>query len=131
MSLFKKIFSKEKKETLDKGLEKTKTNFFDKLSKAVVGKSIVDEAVLDNLEEILVATKISSKLSRTASSTIDFPTTALDNLSKKLVFVFSNPLSKVSFFSFEKIFLNKLIFIFYTIQKVRSKTYYLLGWVKF
>ena len=58
MSLFKKIFSKEKKETLDKGLEKTKTNFFDKLSKAVVGKSIVDEAVLDNLEEILVASDV-------------------------------------------------------------------------
>jgi fused signal recognition particle receptor len=58
MSLFKKIFSKEKKETLDKGLEKTKTNFFDKLSKAVVGKSIVDETVLDNLEEILVASDV-------------------------------------------------------------------------
>jgi fused signal recognition particle receptor len=58
MSLFKKIFSKEKKETLDKGLEKTKTNFFDKLSKAVVGKSVVDEDVLDNLEEILVASDV-------------------------------------------------------------------------
>jgi fused signal recognition particle receptor len=58
MSLFKKIFSKEKKETLDKGLEKTKTNFFDKLSKAVVGKSTVDEVVLDNLEEILVASDV-------------------------------------------------------------------------
>ncbi|MFQ3182291.1 MAG: fused signal recognition particle receptor, partial [Polaribacter sp.] len=58
MSLFKKIFSKEKKETLDKGLEKTKTNFFDKLSKAVVGKSLVDEDVLDNLEEILVASDV-------------------------------------------------------------------------
>jgi fused signal recognition particle receptor len=58
MSLFKKIFSKEKKETLDKGLEKTKTNFFDKLSKAVVGKSIVDEDVLDTLEEVLVASDV-------------------------------------------------------------------------
>ena len=58
MSLFKKIFSKEKKETLDKGLEKKKTNFFDKLSKAVVGKSIVDEDVLDNLEEVLVASDV-------------------------------------------------------------------------
>jgi fused signal recognition particle receptor len=58
MSLFKKIFSKEKKETLDKGLEKTKTNFFDKLSKAVVGKSTVDEDVLDNLEEVLVASDV-------------------------------------------------------------------------
>ncbi|MFT5436418.1 MAG: fused signal recognition particle receptor, partial [Ulvibacter sp.] len=39
MSFFKKIFSKEKKETLDKGLEKTKTSFLDKLGKAVAGKS--------------------------------------------------------------------------------------------
>ena len=61
MSFFKKIFSKEKKETLDKGLEKTKTNFFDKLSKAVAGKSKVDDDVLDNLEEILVASDVGVK----------------------------------------------------------------------
>jgi fused signal recognition particle receptor len=48
------FFSKEKKESLDKGLEKTKTSFFDQLSKAVVGKSTVDEEVLDDLEELLV-----------------------------------------------------------------------------
>jgi fused signal recognition particle receptor len=48
------FFSKEKKESLDKGLEKTKTSFFDQLSKAVVGKSKVDEEVLDDLEEMLV-----------------------------------------------------------------------------
>ena len=58
MSFLKKIFSKEKKETLDKGLEKTKINFFDKLSKAVVGKSKVDEEVLDSLEEVLVASDV-------------------------------------------------------------------------
>ncbi len=58
MSFFKKIFSKEKKETLDKGLEKTKTNFFDKLTKAVAGKATVDEDVLDNLEEVLVASDV-------------------------------------------------------------------------
>ena len=61
MSFFKKIFSKEKKETLDKGLEKTKTNFFDKLTKAVAGKSTVDEDVLDNLEEVLVASDVGVK----------------------------------------------------------------------
>ena len=55
MSFFKKIFSKEKKETLDKGLEKTKSSFFDKLSKVVAGKSKVDDDVLDNLEEVLVS----------------------------------------------------------------------------
>jgi fused signal recognition particle receptor len=58
MSFFKKIFSSEKKETLDKGLEKSKTTFFSKLSKAVAGKSKVDDAVLDNLEEILVASDV-------------------------------------------------------------------------
>ncbi|MGZ0017833.1 signal recognition particle-docking protein FtsY [Yeosuana sp. AK3] len=58
MSFFKKIFSTEKKETLDKGLEKSKTTFFNKLSKAVAGKSKVDEDVLDNLEEILVSSDV-------------------------------------------------------------------------
>jgi len=61
MSFFKKIFSKDKKETLDKGLEKTKVNFFDKLSKAVAGKSRVDEDVLDNLEEVLIASDVGVK----------------------------------------------------------------------
>lgn len=58
MSFFKKIFSKEKKETLDKGLEKTKTSFLSKLSKAVAGKSKVDDDVLDNLEEVLVSSDV-------------------------------------------------------------------------
>ncbi len=58
MSLFKKIFSKEKKETLDKGLEKSNTSFFNKLSKAVAGKSKVDDEVLDNLEEVLVSSDV-------------------------------------------------------------------------
>ncbi|MDB9723224.1 signal recognition particle-docking protein FtsY [Polaribacter sp.] len=58
MSFLKKIFSKQKKETLDKGLEKTKANFFEKLSKAVAGKSTVDADVLDNLEEVLVASDV-------------------------------------------------------------------------
>ena len=58
MSLFKRIFSKEKKETLDKGLEKTKSTFFSKLSKAVAGKTTVDDDVLDNLEEVLVSSDV-------------------------------------------------------------------------
>ncbi|MBL4663786.1 MAG: signal recognition particle-docking protein FtsY [Flavobacteriaceae bacterium] len=58
MSFFKKIFSKEKKETLDKGLEKSKSSFLDKLSKAVAGKSKVDDDVLDNLEEVLVSSDV-------------------------------------------------------------------------
>ena len=58
MSFFKKIFSSEKKETLDKGLEKSKSSFLGKLSKAVAGKSKVDDEVLDNLEEVLVSSDV-------------------------------------------------------------------------
>lgn len=58
MNFFKKIFSSEKKETLDKGLEKTKTSFFGKLTKAIAGKSKVDDEVLDNLEEILISSDV-------------------------------------------------------------------------
>lgn len=58
MSFFKNIFSKEKKETLDKGLEKTKTSFFDKLGKAVAGKTTVDADVLDNLEDVLISSDV-------------------------------------------------------------------------
>ena len=58
MSFFKNIFSSDKKANLDKGLEKSKTTFFDKLSKVVVGKSTVDADVLDNLEEILVSSDV-------------------------------------------------------------------------
>jgi len=57
MALFG-LFSKEKKETLDKGLEKTKESFFTKLGKAVAGKSKVDDEVLDELEEILITSDV-------------------------------------------------------------------------
>ena len=57
MGVFSK-FSKDKKETLDKGLEKTKTSIFTKLSKAIAGKSRVDEDVLDRLEETLVSSDV-------------------------------------------------------------------------
>ncbi|MGC1243926.1 MAG: signal recognition particle-docking protein FtsY [Chryseosolibacter sp.] len=52
------LFSKEKKESLDKGLEKTKESFFSKLGKAIVGKDKVDDEVLDSLEEILVTSDV-------------------------------------------------------------------------
>ena len=55
---FFKFFSREKKEVLNQGLEKTKQSFFGKLSRAVMGKSHVDEEVLDNLEEILVTSDV-------------------------------------------------------------------------
>ncbi|MCE2823615.1 MAG: signal recognition particle-docking protein FtsY [Saprospiraceae bacterium] len=55
MGFFDKFFSKDKKEDLDKGLEKTKEGFFGKISRAVAGKSTVDEEVLDELESILIS----------------------------------------------------------------------------
>lgn len=55
---FFSFFSKEKKETLDKGLSKTKDSFFGKLARAVAGKSKVDDDVLDNLEEVLVTSDV-------------------------------------------------------------------------
>lgn len=58
MSFFKKFFSKEKAEDLDKGLEKTKTSFFSKITKAVAGKDSVDESFLDELEEILISSDV-------------------------------------------------------------------------
>ncbi len=58
MSWFKKIFNKEEKESLDQGLEKSRQGFFEKISKAVVGKSKVDDEVLDDLEEILIASDV-------------------------------------------------------------------------
>lgn len=58
MGLFKKLFSKEEKESLDKGLEKTKESFLKKISRAVAGKSEVDEEVLDQLEEALVSADV-------------------------------------------------------------------------
>ena len=52
------LFSKEKKETLDKGLEKTKQSFLSKIARSIVGKSKVDDEVLDNLEEILITSDV-------------------------------------------------------------------------
>jgi fused signal recognition particle receptor len=58
MGIFGGLFSKEKKESLDKGLEKSKESFFSKLGKAVVGKSKVDDDVLDQLEEVLITSDV-------------------------------------------------------------------------
>ncbi|MBQ3850696.1 MAG: signal recognition particle receptor subunit alpha, partial [Bacteroidales bacterium] len=55
---FFSIFSKEKKQELDQGLQKSKESFFAKLAKSVVGKSKVDDDVLDNLEEVLVTSDV-------------------------------------------------------------------------
>ena len=60
MGLFS-IFTKEKKETLDKGLEKTKESFFSKITRVVAGKSKVDDEVLDNLEEVLLTSDVGAE----------------------------------------------------------------------
>jgi fused signal recognition particle receptor len=58
MNFFKKLFSKEKKENLNQGLEKTRTGLFSKLARIVVGKSTIDDEVLDNLEEVLISSDV-------------------------------------------------------------------------
>ena len=58
MGFFNKLFGKKEKESLDEGLQKTKENFFTKMTKAIAGKSTVDEEVLDNLEEALVSADV-------------------------------------------------------------------------
>jgi fused signal recognition particle receptor len=58
MNFFKRLFSSEKKESLNQGLEKTRTGFFSKLAKIIVGKSQVDDEVLDNLEELLIGSDV-------------------------------------------------------------------------
>ena len=58
MSFFNKFFNREKKEDLDKGLEKTKSNFFSKITRAVAGKDKVDDEVLDELENILISSDV-------------------------------------------------------------------------
>jgi len=56
---WKKFFSKEKKQDLDEGLEKTKKSFFSKIATSIAGKTTVDDEVLDNLEEVLVSSDVS------------------------------------------------------------------------
>ena len=58
MGLFNKLFGKKEKESLDEGLQKTKSGFFEKITKAIAGKSTVDEEVLDNLEDALVSADV-------------------------------------------------------------------------
>ena len=60
-SIFSNFFSKQKKHSLDKGLEKTSSSFFNKISKVIVGKSKVDDEVLDELEEILISSDVGVK----------------------------------------------------------------------
>ena len=58
MSFFSKFFTKDKKETLDQGLEKTRSSVFEKITRAVAGRSTVDEEVLDDIEEALITSDV-------------------------------------------------------------------------
>jgi len=58
MSFLGKLFGKKEKETLDQGLEKTKQGFFEKISKVIIGKTTVDDALLDELEEALIGADV-------------------------------------------------------------------------
>ncbi len=58
MGFFDKLFGKKEKETLNEGLQKTKESFFGKIAKAIVGKSSIDDEVLDNLEEALIGADV-------------------------------------------------------------------------
>lgn len=58
MGIFSKLFSKEKKETLDRGLERTKEGFFSKIKRAVAGRTTIDDDFLDELEEVFVTSDV-------------------------------------------------------------------------
>ncbi|MBT4958416.1 MAG: signal recognition particle-docking protein FtsY [Flavobacteriaceae bacterium] len=60
-SFFSSLFTKEKKESLNKGLKKTSTSFFSKISKVIIGKSKVDDQILDDLEEVLISSDVGVK----------------------------------------------------------------------
>lgn len=71
MSFLNKLFGKKEKESLDKGLGKTREGFFAKITKAIVGKSTVDEEVLDNLEEALITADVGLDTTMTIISNIE------------------------------------------------------------
>lgn len=90
MSFFKKFFTKDKKEDLDKGLEKTRSSFLGKIGKAIAGKSTVDDEFLDELEEILISSdvgldttvKIINRLEARVAKDKYFNTSDLNNILK-------------------------------------------------
>lgn len=111
MALFG-LFSKEKKETLNKGLEKTKESIFKKITRIVVGKSSVDDEVLDNLEEILISSdvgvettlKIIDKIQKRVSSQKYVGTSELNKVLKEEI---AGLMKDPENFSFESNFSSK------------------------
>jgi len=111
MSFFKKFFTKKKQEDLDSGLEKTKTGIFDKISKAVAGKSKVDESFLDELEYILIESdvgldttvKIIERLESKVAEEKYINTSELNKILKKVVrdLLAENSIDGVEDFTFD------------------------------
>ncbi len=88
MGFFNKLFGKKEKESLDEGLQKTKENFFSKVTKAIAGKSTVDEDVLDELEEALVSADVG----------IDTTVAIIDQIEKRVAkdkYLNTNDLNKI------------------------------------
>jgi fused signal recognition particle receptor len=88
MGFFDKIFGKKEKQSLDEGLQKTKENFLSKVTKAIAGKSTVDEEVLDNLEEALVSADVG----------IDTTVQIIDRIEKRVLkdkYINSSELNKI------------------------------------
>lgn len=109
MSFFKKFFTKEKEADLDKGLEKTKESFFSQISKAIAGKSKVDEEFLDELEQILISSdvglettvKIIDKLEAKVSEVKYLNTTELNDILRNVVVEILSENNTVDFEDFE------------------------------
>jgi fused signal recognition particle receptor len=109
MAIFGNLFSKEKKETLDKGLQKSKESFFGKLGKALVGKSTVDDEVLDNLEEVLVSSdvgvcttlKIIDRIQQRVSRDKYLGTSELDKILKEEIAALLSENNTIDFKDFE------------------------------
>jgi fused signal recognition particle receptor len=93
MSFFKKFFTKEKEEDLDKGLEKTKSSFLSQITKAIAGKSSVDDEFLDQLEQILISSdvglettvKIIDRLEKKVAEEKYFNVSELNSILKRVI----------------------------------------------
>lgn len=114
MGFFGKLFGSKEKESLDQGLQKTKSGFFDKVSKAIVGKSTVDESILDDLEEALI----------TADVGLETTVQIIEGVEKRVArdkYVNSSELNKILQEEIEAVFLSSSESITYDFASELSK----------
>ena len=88
MSFFSKFFTKDKKETLDQGLEKTRSSVFEKITRAVAGRSTVDEEVLDDIEEALITSDVGLDTTVKIIEALEERKAQLENLAQSLSWQF-------------------------------------------